>query len=170
MGHRYSVGEQVHVTGHTSNPVVYEIIRLLPEDDGEFGYRLRSVLSDNQRSARESEIRPLKAEQDVSKAATAEHSFPKAKAEHKLPKAAAGTTQRKLFGWWVLTIVLAAGAGALLMVAFRGSQNDAGPGAFFGLLLGLTALALYLHKLRPRQVYLSNRARAEALAGATFTE
>jgi uncharacterized membrane protein YjdF len=78
--------------------------------------------------------------------------------------------QKKLVVWWALTIVLGAGGGAFLTVAFRGPQNDAGPSAFFGALLSLTALALYLHKLRPRQVYLSNRARAEGRAGGFFTE
>jgi hypothetical protein len=51
MGHRYAVGERVHVTSHSFNPVVYEIVRLLPEEDGEFGYRLQSTVNEYQRSA-----------------------------------------------------------------------------------------------------------------------
>ncbi|MGF9763854.1 hypothetical protein AAII07_52950 [Microvirga sp. 0TCS3.31] len=59
----------------------------------------------------------MKLEQDVPKAA---------KAEHKLAKATRGATQKKLFGWWVLTIVLEALGGAGLLFAYRGSSNDAG--------------------------------------------
>jgi hypothetical protein len=51
MGHRYAVGERVHVTSHSFNPVVYEIVRLLPEEDGEFGYRLQSTVNEYKRSA-----------------------------------------------------------------------------------------------------------------------
>jgi hypothetical protein len=61
--------------------------------------------------------------------------------------------QNRLF-LWVFTIFLASGGGALLMAVFLFQRlND--PGilifSFVGLLCGLTALALYVHKLRPKQ-------------------
>jgi hypothetical protein len=34
MGHRYAVGERVHVTSHSFNPVVYEIVRLCRKRTG----------------------------------------------------------------------------------------------------------------------------------------
>jgi hypothetical protein len=52
------MGEGGHVTDHSFNPVLYEIIRLLPEGNGEFGYELQSTLNVYQRSARESESGP----------------------------------------------------------------------------------------------------------------
>jgi hypothetical protein len=74
-------------------------------------------------------------------------------------------------GWRVATILLGSLGGAILVNSFRDTSNrDDGFGIFVGLIFSLTALAIYLHKLRPRQVYLSNRARAEALARAGFTE
>jgi hypothetical protein len=172
MSHKYAVGQLIHassplLSNHPSG--VYEVVRLVSERDGEFRYRIKSKETGSEREVEETEIRalreteiwPAKAERIPSKAA---------KAERNLPKAAGGTTQKKLFGWWVLTIVLAALGGAGLMSAYRGSSNDAGFATFLGLIFGLTALALYVHKLRPRQVYLSNRAQAEGLSGAAFTE
>jgi hypothetical protein len=154
MKHKYSVGELVTWTSsHSFNPtiIVHEIIRLLPEDDGEFGYRLKSTLNGYERSVRESEIRALETKPNLS-------------------KTAGSTIRKKLLGWWALTIVLGALGGMFLVGAFRDPGRDAYGMAFPGLLFGLTALALYVHKLRPKLVEFSNRARAEALAEAGFTE
>jgi uncharacterized membrane protein YsdA (DUF1294 family) len=49
-------------------------------------------------------------------------------------------------------------------------RHDAFIAIFPGVLGSLMALALYRHKLHPRQVYLSNRARAERLARLPFTK
>jgi hypothetical protein len=162
LNHKYSVGQLIHASSppFSNHPAgAYEIVRLVPERDGEFRYRIKSKETGSEREVAETEIRALR-----------ETEIWPAKAEHNLPKAVGSTIRKRLLGWWVLTIVLAALGGAGLIAAFRAPPHDAGPSAFFGTHFGLTALALYLHKLHPRQVYLSNRARAEGLAGASFTE
>lgn len=60
MSHKYSVGQLVHAAGanfadRTSG--TYEVIRLMPENDGEFSYRIRHTESGTERAAGESQIR-----------------------------------------------------------------------------------------------------------------
>ena len=61
MSHKYSVGQLVHAAGtqfadRTSG--IYEVIRLMPEYDGEPSYRIKNTASGIERAAGESQIRP----------------------------------------------------------------------------------------------------------------
>jgi hypothetical protein len=75
MSHKYSVGQLVHAAGtqfadHTGG--IYEVVRLMPESNGEFGYRIKSIGSGTERATGESQIRaagagpsvPVQAPQD----------------------------------------------------------------------------------------------------------
>lgn len=68
MSHKYSVGQLVHAAGTRftdRTDGVFEVIRLMPESNGEFGYRIRNTLNGAQRAAGESEIRAVDAGQSV---------------------------------------------------------------------------------------------------------
>lgn len=65
MSHKYSVGQMVqsagsHFADRTSG--IYEVVRLMPMSNGEFGYRIRNSVSGVERAAGESEIRAVDAE------------------------------------------------------------------------------------------------------------
>jgi len=60
MSHKYSVGQLVHAAGtyfadRTSG--IYEVIRLMPESNGEFSDRIRNPAGGAERAAGESHIR-----------------------------------------------------------------------------------------------------------------
>jgi hypothetical protein len=62
MSHKYSIGQLVHAAGthfpdRTSR--IYEVIRLMPESNGELGYRIKNTASGTERAARESQIRTV---------------------------------------------------------------------------------------------------------------
>ena len=60
MGHKYTVGQLVHAAGmHFADRTsgIYEIIRLMPESNGEFSYRIKNTASWTERAAGESQIR-----------------------------------------------------------------------------------------------------------------
>ena len=65
MGHKYSVGQLVHAAGtHFADRTsgIYEVIRLMPESNGEFGYRIKHTASMTERAAGESQIRAVDAD------------------------------------------------------------------------------------------------------------
>ena len=57
--HKFKIGQLVYFQlckrGHTS-PGPYQIVRRLPESDGEFHYVIRSTYEDHERVAREGEL------------------------------------------------------------------------------------------------------------------
>jgi hypothetical protein len=61
--HRYRIGEKVQLlyggTTRFSTAELYEIVRLLPETDGEFQYRIKSTEGSHERVAKESELRKV---------------------------------------------------------------------------------------------------------------
>ena len=61
--HRYRIGEKVQLlhsgTTRFSAAELYEIVRLLPEADGEFQYRIKSTEGSHERVAKESELRKV---------------------------------------------------------------------------------------------------------------
>lgn len=71
MSHRYSLGQLVHASARFADRTdgVYEVIRLMPESGGEFGYRIKHTVSGAQRAVGESEIRAVAAEHGVSASA-----------------------------------------------------------------------------------------------------
>ncbi|WP_262297749.1 hypothetical protein [Microvirga sesbaniae] len=61
MSHKYSVGQLVHAAGtHFADRTsgIYEVVRLMPESNGEFSYRIKNTASGTERAAGESQIRP----------------------------------------------------------------------------------------------------------------
>ena len=64
MSHRYVLGQLVHAAARFADRTdgVYEIIRLMPESGGEFGYRIKHTASGAQRAVGESELRAVDAE------------------------------------------------------------------------------------------------------------
>ena len=60
MKHQFRVGQMVRlVTVPRSAPArngVYEVVRLLPEANGEFGYRIKGASEPTERAVREHEI------------------------------------------------------------------------------------------------------------------
>ena len=65
MSHKYSVGQLVHAAGtHFADRTsgIYEVIRLMPESNGEFSYRIKNIARGTERAAGESQIRPAGAE------------------------------------------------------------------------------------------------------------
>ncbi|MGF9764707.1 hypothetical protein AAII07_57490 [Microvirga sp. 0TCS3.31] len=75
MSHKYSVGQLVHAAGpHFADRTsgIYEVIRLMPENDGEFSYRIRNTASGNERAAGESQIRAVDAGRGARASAAAE--------------------------------------------------------------------------------------------------
>lgn len=68
MSHKYSIGQRVHSAGtHFADRTsgIYEVIRLMPESDGEFGYRIKNTTSGIERAAGESQIRAAGGGQDA---------------------------------------------------------------------------------------------------------
>jgi hypothetical protein len=62
MIHKYSVGRLVHAAGTQfadRTGGTYEVIRFMPESDGEFGYRIKSTTGGTDRAAGESQIRAV---------------------------------------------------------------------------------------------------------------
>jgi hypothetical protein len=59
--HKFRVGQRVQViTGHSDRNLprgIYEIARQLPEDDGEFNYRIKSEHEPHLRVVKESQLR-----------------------------------------------------------------------------------------------------------------
>jgi hypothetical protein len=57
--HKFKIGQLVYFQlgkqGHTP-PGPYQIVRRLPESDGEFHYLIRSTYEDHERDAREDEL------------------------------------------------------------------------------------------------------------------
>jgi len=76
MSHKYSVGQLVHVAGaHCADRTsgIYEVIRLMPESDGEFSYRIRNTASGTERAAAgEFQIRAVDAGRGARASAAAE--------------------------------------------------------------------------------------------------
>ena len=60
MSHKYSIGQLVHATGARfadRTDGVHEVVRLMPESSGEFGYQIKNTTGGAQRAVGESEIR-----------------------------------------------------------------------------------------------------------------
>jgi hypothetical protein len=60
MRHKYAVGQLVQTVGAyaaSRASGIYEVVRLMPESNGEFGYRIKDTASGTERAAGESEIR-----------------------------------------------------------------------------------------------------------------
>jgi len=60
MSHKYSVGQVVHAAGtHLADRTsgIYEVIRLMPERNGDFSYRIKNTASRTERAAGESQPR-----------------------------------------------------------------------------------------------------------------
>ena len=73
MSHKYSVGQLVHAAGtHFADRTsgIYEVIRLMPESNGEFSYRIKNTASGTERAAGESQIRPADGGHGVQASAT----------------------------------------------------------------------------------------------------
>ncbi|WP_201837449.1 hypothetical protein [Microvirga zambiensis] len=73
MSHKYSLGQLVNAAGayfadRTSG--VYEVTRLMPENDGEPYYRMKNTASGIERAAGESQIRPADAGHGAGTSAT----------------------------------------------------------------------------------------------------
>ncbi len=55
MSYKYSFGQLVHAAGtHFADRTsgIYEVVRLMPENDGEFSYRIRNTASGAERCGR----------------------------------------------------------------------------------------------------------------------
>lgn len=67
MAHKYSVGQLVHSAAAFADRTsgVYEILRLMPENRGEFSYRIKNMADGAQRAVGESEIRALESSRDA---------------------------------------------------------------------------------------------------------
>jgi len=62
--HKFSVGEKVKFQNRVRGAAVqgeYEIVRLLPEEEGQLLYRIKSDLERNERVAAEDQLNPPKA-------------------------------------------------------------------------------------------------------------
>ena len=73
MSHKYAVGQLVHAAGtHFADRTsgIYEVIRLMPESNGEFSYRIKNTASGTERAAGESQIRLSNGEAGVGASAT----------------------------------------------------------------------------------------------------
>jgi hypothetical protein len=60
MSHKYSVGQLVRAAGMQfadRTGGIYEVIRLMPESNGEYGYRIKNAAIGTERAAGESQIR-----------------------------------------------------------------------------------------------------------------
>lgn len=76
LNHKFSIGQVVHAAGthfaaRTSG--VYEVIRLMPESNGEFSYRIKKTASGTERAAGESQICAADAGHGVWAAAAVDH-------------------------------------------------------------------------------------------------
>lgn len=61
MTHKYQVGQIVRIARNRfadQASGVYEVVRLLPEANGEFGYRIKAASENTERAVREHEISP----------------------------------------------------------------------------------------------------------------
>lgn len=59
MHHKFNLGQLVRANGtrfHDRTNGVYEVVRLMPESNGEFGYRIKDVSNSSERAVGESEI------------------------------------------------------------------------------------------------------------------
>jgi hypothetical protein len=75
MGHKYSIGQLVRAAGtHFADRTsgIHKVIRLMPERDGEFSYRIRNTASGTERAAGESQIRSADAGHGVRASASAD--------------------------------------------------------------------------------------------------
>ncbi len=57
--HKFNVGQTVHFVPRPFEPAaqgLYKVIRQLPGDDGEFGYRVKSTAEPHERVAKESQL------------------------------------------------------------------------------------------------------------------
>ncbi|MCB1485865.1 MAG: hypothetical protein KDJ88_00235 [Bauldia sp.] len=64
QNHKFSVGQKVKFQNRirgASVPGEYEIVRLLPEEEGQLLYRIKSTLERNERVAAEDQLNTLKA-------------------------------------------------------------------------------------------------------------
>jgi hypothetical protein len=64
MGHKFHVGQLVEFRPKKGSPIspargAYEILKQLPERDGELQYRIKSAAEEHERIALESELRAL---------------------------------------------------------------------------------------------------------------
>lgn len=76
MSHKYSLGQLVRAAGtHFADRTsgVYEVVRLMPESNGEFGYRIKHIASGTERAAGESLIRAVEAGDDARVSAAFNH-------------------------------------------------------------------------------------------------
>src|SRR3954466_5636203 len=94
--HRFEVGQKVMVPGVGLHPVVppgpYVVVRLLPVQDGEPGYHVRSEVDGRERALMESRIRALPSEppgQELGRPATQSAPAPSPKVKSKLRTGAA---------------------------------------------------------------------------------
>ena len=63
MSHKFAIGQLVQAAGTRfadRTDGIYEIVRLMPESNGEFAYRIRNTGNGSQRAATESEIRAIR--------------------------------------------------------------------------------------------------------------
>ena len=61
MTHKYRIGQMVRMAPSRfadRGGGVYEVVRLLPEANGEFGYRIKAASEATERAVREHEISP----------------------------------------------------------------------------------------------------------------
>ncbi len=62
MNHKFRVGELVRLASgrfaDRTGTGLYEVVRLLPESNGEFGYRIKGTTEPNERAVLEHEIAP----------------------------------------------------------------------------------------------------------------
>ncbi|MET0427721.1 MAG: hypothetical protein ABW026_04410 [Microvirga sp.] len=73
MTHKFAIGQLVQAAGTRfadRTDGIYEIVRQMPESNGEFAYRIRNTDSGAQRAATESEIRAIR---ETERAGTAAH-------------------------------------------------------------------------------------------------
>ncbi|MXQ13113.1 hypothetical protein [Microvirga makkahensis] len=76
MSHNYSVGQLVRAAGaHFADRTsgICEVIRLMPESNGEFGYRIKNTASGTERAVGESQIRAVAVGQSIPAPASDEH-------------------------------------------------------------------------------------------------
>ena len=68
MNHKFAIGQLVQAAGARfadRTHGVYEIVRLMPESNGEVAYRIRNTDNGGQRAAGESEIRAIRASEEA---------------------------------------------------------------------------------------------------------
>jgi hypothetical protein len=68
LSHKYCIGQLIHAAGtHFADRTsgIYEVIRLMPESNSEFGYGIKNTASGTERAAGESQIRAVDAGHSV---------------------------------------------------------------------------------------------------------